>query len=81
MERSADTLLENELHRKQRLEIARTDRLLGARMQNRRQRLGRSGDEIVPAPWGCGFHPGCTWSAHSRDAPSFAPDYQTIRAD
>src|SRR5207244_1615951 len=42
-------LLEDELHRKQGLEIARTNGLLGAGMQNRRQRFGQIGNEIVPA--------------------------------
>ena len=41
--------LEDERHRKQRLEVARADRLLGAGMQDRRQRLRQIGREIVPS--------------------------------
>jgi len=41
--------LQDQRHRKQRLEIAGTDRLLGAGMQHRRQRLRQIGRQIVPS--------------------------------
>ena len=42
-------LLQDQRHREQRLEIAGADRLLGAGMQNRRQRLRQIGREVVPS--------------------------------
>ena len=42
-------LLQDQRHRKQRLEIGRPDRLLGAGMQHRRQRFWQIGRQIVPS--------------------------------
>ena len=48
-------LLEDQRHRKQRLEIGRPDRLLGARMQHGRQRLRQVGRQVVPGLRNLGF--------------------------
>ena len=42
-------LLQDQRHREQRLEIGGADRLLGAGMQNRRQRLRQIGRKVVPS--------------------------------
>jgi hypothetical protein len=44
-------LLQYQRHRKQRRKIARSDRLAGSRMQDRRQRLREVGRDVVPRPW------------------------------
>src|SRR5207245_3160159 len=43
-------LLADELHREERREIVRPDRLPGARMQHRLQRRGHVGADVVPTP-------------------------------
>ena len=42
-------LLHDQFHREQRLEVGGADRLLGAGMQDGRQRLGKIGRQIVPS--------------------------------